>query len=144
MISKLYLWTLPVYKSVFYSVMLWKLKIIFFIILLPNLPWIRIPETDTLKANFQSEFTQKTFILLLLTAAIRNKRRKDTCHHLTFHLEICLTDCKWCVKLLWTALNSHETELFFYLWLWSPNSRNDILSFEFQCVNSRNDIVTKS
>ena len=32
----------------------------------------------------------------------------------------------------------------FYLWLILPNSGNDILSFGFQCVNSRRDIVTKS
>lgn len=64
---------------------------------------------------FQSEFTQKTFLFLLLSGAIRNQSGEDACHHLTFHLEICLTDCKWCVKLnlslLHTALNSHETQL---------------------------------
>ncbi len=87
------------YIHVFFSTKLRKLKIHSFHHLAPQ-SVMDIPETDKLKANFQSEFTQKTFILLLPTGAIRNQRGKDTCHHLTFHLEICLTDCKWCVKLL--------------------------------------------
>lgn len=101
---------------VFSSIMLWKLKIHSFHHHTQQ-SVLDIPETDKLKANFQSEFTQKTFIHLLPTGAIGNQRGKDSCHHLTFHLEICLTDCKWCVKLnvslLWSALNPHENELLF-------------------------------